>query len=106
MDRETSNITVGAHSFEVKTYATAREAHAIQSAYFRGAKVEMVGQEAKISEFNPAIQFDVQLEMIKQLVISMDGKPENIVERCENLPSSDFDELVATLDEIASKKKK
>ena len=104
-DRETKELTVGSRSFLVKTYATAREAHEIKQAYFKGTKLEVVGETPKISEFNPGVQFDVSLEMIRQMVVSMDGSAERIPERCEALPSDEFDELVNALDEIVSKKK-
>jgi hypothetical protein len=106
MDRETKSIKVAGHAFTVKTYATAREANAIQQAYFIGTKLEVVGEQPKISEFNPGVQFDVQQEMIRQLVTSMDGSADNIVERCLDLPSEHFDEVVLTLDALIAKKKR
>lgn len=62
-DRETRTLTIGQYSFSVKTYATAREVNAIQRVYFRGTKVDVVGQEPRIQEFNPDVQFEVQKEM-------------------------------------------
>lgn len=111
MDRETKKIEVrggilqGGHTFQVKTYATAREANTIRQAYFTGTKIEVVGEQPKISEFNPGIQFEVQKEMIGQLVVSMDGKTEGIIDRCLELPTEEFDELASQLDELVSKKK-
>lgn len=104
MDRETTTIKTKNHSFEVKTYATAREVNAIQSVYFEGAKIEIVGETPKINEFNPSVQYNVQLATIEQLVVEMDGDKQNIKNRCEDLPSGEFDELTAQLDAIASKK--
>jgi hypothetical protein len=106
MDRETKEITVGKHIFLARTYLTAREAQAIQQTYFKGTKLEIVGEAPKISEFNPAVQYDVQQEMIRQAVISMDGDTANIVDRCLDLPSTEYDTLVAELDALVSKKKK
>jgi hypothetical protein len=105
MERETTELKVQGHTFEVKTYATARETNVIQSAYFKGAKVEVVGQQPKISEFDPSVQYHVQLEMIRQLVVKMDDKPENIVERCEELPNGVFQELAGEIDQLIAKKK-
>ena len=103
-DRETKSIKFGNHAFVVKTYATAREQNAIQSAYFKGAKVEVVGQQPKISEFDPSVTYNVQLAMIEHLVTEMNGSSENIVERCQELRSSEFDTLVASLDDLVAKK--
>jgi len=103
--RETTKATIGSHAYEVKTYATALEANTIQQAYFKGTKLEVVGDTPKISEFNPGVRFEVEQEMIRQVVVSMDDSAENVLERCLELPSSDFNELVAALDEIIAKKK-
>lgn len=105
MDRATTSIDKGSHIYLIKTYATAREVNLIQQAYFKGAKVEVVGEKPKISEINPGVQFEVQQEMVRQMVVSMDDNSENIVDRCLELPSADFDELLAIIDEIVSKKK-
>lgn len=105
MDREQIKISAGKHNFEVKSYATAREANLIRQAYFTGTKVELVGETPKISEFNPGVQFEVHQEMIRQLVVSVDGETEKIVDRCLDLPSDAFDELISQLDEIVAKKK-
>lgn len=105
MDRDTTTINTSNHSFTVKTYATAKEHNAIQSAYFKGARVEVVGQEPKISEFDPSVQYHVQLEMIRQLVIDMDNSKDKIIDRCENLPTDEFDDLSIQLDGLISKKK-
>ena len=106
MERQTTVIDIGKHTFVVKTYATALEANAIQQAYFKGTKLEVVGDQPKISEFNPGVQFDVYQEMIRQVVVSMDGEDSGVVERCLDLPNELFTELVERLDELVSKKKK
>lgn len=106
MDRPTKDIVVSGRTFKVKTYATAREANAIQQAYFKGTKLEVVGEQPKISEFNPGVQFEVYQEMVRQMVLEMDGTADNIVDRCLDLPSDEFDELVTELDQLVSKKKK
>lgn len=105
MEREQKEIKAGISAFEVKTYATAREANSIQQAYFKGSKLEIVGEQPKISEFNPGVQFEVEQELIANMVISMDGSTENIVERCLDLPNETYRELVEQLDALVSKKK-
>lgn len=106
MDRESKEIKIGKHTFIVKTYATALEANAIQQAYFKGSKVEIVGEQPKISEFNPGVQFEVEKELFGQMVLSMDGTTEAMIVRALNLPSHEWNELVAALDPLVSKKKK
>jgi uncharacterized FlaG/YvyC family protein len=106
MDRETNELTIGTHAYQVKSYATAREANTIQQAYFKGTKLEVVGEQPRFTEFNPGVQFEVQQEMVRQIVVAMDGSAENILDRCLELPSDDFIELVDALDQLVSKKKK
>lgn len=105
MDREIIPVEIEKHTFEVKSYATALESNAIKQAYFNGTKLEVVGDQPKISEFNPNVQFEVQQEMIKQMVVKMDGSEERIVERCLELPVEEFDTLTGKLDDIITKKK-
>lgn len=105
-ERETTTLTIEGHDFLVKTYATAREVNAIQAAYFRGTKVELVGDQPKISDFNPSIQGEVHKEMISQMVLLIDGNAENIVDRClDSFPADVYNQLVAQLDAIVTKKK-
>jgi hypothetical protein len=104
-NRETTALEVGGHIFTAKTYATAREASTIQQAYFKGTKVEMIGDQPKINEFNPNVQYEVQLELIRQMVVSMDDSSNDIVGRCEDLPNEVFQDLVDQLDAMVAKKK-
>lgn len=103
--RPTQSLTIGDHTFTVKAYATAREAHDIQAVYLKGSKVEVVGQEPRISEFNPDVQWDVQCKMVEVMVVEMDGSKENIVKRAEQMLPEEFEELTTTLDGLVTKKK-
>lgn len=103
--RPTQELNIGSHTFVTKTYATAREHQAIQQALFAGAKLEVVGEQPKIHDFNPTILFDMHQAVVRELVVTMDGTSEEILGRCLDLPSGDFDELVAALDKLVSKKK-
>lgn len=104
MERETKTIEIGNHKFVVKTYATAKETNAIQSAYFKGSKVEILGEQPKISEFNPNVQYEVKLALIGQIVVEMDGSKDNIVTRCEDLQDEIFQELANQIDTLVAKK--
>jgi hypothetical protein len=104
-ERETKNHQIGSHSYVVKTYATAREVNDIQQIYFKGTKVEVLGREPKINEFNPNVQFEMEQAMIREMVVSMDGSEENIVERCTDLPFTEYRDLISLIDDLVSKKK-
>jgi hypothetical protein len=102
--RETATLKIGKHDFVVKTYATARETQAIQGTYFKGAKVSIAGGAPVFDEIDPAVQFEVEEETIRQLVVSIDGSTENIVETCKDLPNAEYRELISGIDELISKK--
>lgn len=105
MERETKIIEIGAYKFEVKTYASAREANEIQGAYLKGSEIEMVGDQPTMKKINPNIQFEVEKEMIKQLVIAFDTNKENLVDRIIDLPNESYLSLIKELDSLISKKK-
>lgn len=106
MERETKQLDIQGHTFVVKTYATAREAQAIQNAYFKGARVEVLGQSHKITDINPALMMEVEKEMITQLVVSLDADSSDVLNRLLNLDQAVYDELVPALDALTAKKKR
>lgn len=106
MERETKEITIEKISFIVKTYLTAREQQAVQSVYYSGSKIEVQGDSYKINEFNPAVKFEVEKELIKQLVVSVNSKKDDVVEDVLNLRSDIYASLIEHLDEISGSKKK
>lgn len=105
MERETKDVTIGVHKIVLKTYATARESQAIQNVYFSNTKLEVSGESYKINEFNPGVQTEVNKESVKQLVVSIDDKTDNLVETALDFRSEDFDKLIEEIQEITSKKK-
>jgi hypothetical protein len=104
MERETTTLSIGQHTFKVKTYATAREMNAIQSVFFKNTKAEIVGDAPRINDFDLSSEYQLRLEMVRQLVVAMDDNTENIVDRCEDLPSHTFMELTKALDDLVKKK--
>lgn len=106
MDRPTQELKAGEHTLIVKTYATAREHQLIQKTLLSSTKFEVSGETPRMSDFDASVIFDMHAELIRQMVVSLDGSEEKIVERCLDLPSEDFDTIVDTLDQLVSKKKK
>lgn len=104
MERETKEISFGKHKAVVKTYATAREHQTIQKALLKDAKFDVVGETPKLNDFDPTVLFSLHEEMVRQMVVSLDGSAEQIVDRYLDLPSADAEELVKVLDELVSKK--
>jgi len=103
--RPTQQLTVGEHTFTVKTYATAREENEIRKTYYAGADVSVEGVMPKISKFDPTTEYTVSLKMVEILAVDMDGSAEKIRDRVEELPAAAFDELIEKLNELTAKKK-
>lgn len=106
MNRETKEIKIGSHTFVVKTYATAREVKAMQEPYVNGVGMQMVDEKPKFGEVNASVMFELESAMITNMVVSLDGNDENVTERCLDLPSDIYNDLLEQLDSLVSKKKK
>lgn len=105
MDRPTQELKAGEHTLIVKTYATAREFQAIQQTGLKSTKIEMAGETPKVSDFDASVIFEMHQELVRQMVVSLDGSAENVLDRCLELPSDDYDLIVTALDQIVTKKK-
>ena len=105
MNRDTKEKKISDNTFVIKSYATAQETNNIQQVYFKGQKVDIVGEKPTLNDVNTNVQFDVENEMIKQLVVSMNDKTEGIVEACLELPNDQWNELIEYIDSLIAKKK-
>lgn len=106
MDRETREQQIAGRSIVLKTYATAREYQTIQSVYFNNSKVDIQGEGYKINEFNPSVKYEVEKEMIKQLVVSINGVRESLVDIVlDTFKFDEYEELIKVLNDLTSKKK-
>ena len=74
--------------------------------YFTNSKVEVQGENYKINDFNPSVKYEVEKEMIKQLVVSVDAQKDNLVDLIlDTFKYDEYGELIKVLDELTSKKK-
>ena len=80
MNRETKTITtpIGKHSVVLKTYITGREKREITSVYLSGG-VDFDTQSQNIKGVNGDIVDKAQDVTIKVVVVSVNGKSENVV---------------------------
>lgn len=104
MERQTQELKVGKHTLITKTYATGREAQAIQAKYLTATKVTVNAAGPTFNDFDPSVQFAVEEETIRQMVLSLDGSGEDVVNRCLDLPNSEYREIISALDELVAKK--
>jgi len=110
--RETKEIKVGEHALIVNTYLTGREARSIESLMMD--KLEMSQStkdgeekgETMITGFKGSLLSDRQDFQVKAVIVSFNGKTENILDTILDLPRNDSEEIMKIVSEIAEPKKK
>jgi hypothetical protein len=109
MERETKTFTTkGGHEIVHKTYVTGRESNEIQKVLLKDVKIE-AGMGTKLSPFmsgfSAASITELNNKTIEILVVSVDGKKENVLDIVLDLPNTDYSEVVTALNEITGEKK-
>lgn len=105
MQRETNTLTTkNGRVIVYKTYATGREARAIEQKYLGSAEFEMQGGTPNFKKMDMSAPFEAEKETIKLLVESIDGKTENVVEMALDMRQEDYEHLVAVLNDVTKKK--
>jgi hypothetical protein len=102
MPRETRKFkTSGGVEFEIKTYLTFGESREIQKVYLDGVNVSVnVEGETKVPELNAGSTMVAQNKALELIVVSINGKTENIFQTIMDLPKQDGDELLVEIDKI------
>lgn len=99
MERENKEITTPSGvKIVIKTYLTGREYREVEGVFLRQAKINTSGEQS--GEFDGSIIKIAEDKMIEQSVISIDGKPEDILNRALELKNLDFSFLVKELNEM------
>jgi hypothetical protein len=105
MERETRTFkTPSGHSVVIKAYATGREVRNIENKYYQKSKLELVGGQPKITDMDLSAQFEVEQEMIRLLVDSIDGSTDDVTNKILDLRSHDYEAVIAELNEVTKKK--
>lgn len=94
MERETKTITTpNGHSVVLKSYLTGREANQIKEILFSSVKINMADLEngkPEMKELPANIVLEQEKKRIEILVVSLDGKSENITDNILDLPAIDY----------------
>lgn len=110
--RETKTIEtpIDKHKIEIKTYMNGREWREIQNIYVEMANIQ-VGNDQNVNteiKGNAELMTKAQDKTIEMLVISVNGKEENILDEILEMKKEDYDfildELNKTTDLSAKKK--
>ena len=86
-------------------YATGRDSNAIQEVYLKDAKMNIVGKDVRIEGFSANADTEANKKMLELLVVSLDGDANSVSERVLDLPVADYNEIIASLNDISGKKK-
>jgi hypothetical protein len=103
--RETKEIKVGSHVVVVHTYVTGRELRAIEGAMMDKLEMSQEGDQQKISGFKGSMLAERQDMQIKAVVVSVDGKTENVVDAVLDLPAKESEEVLDYVKELTEPKK-
>ena len=105
MERETLTLTTkNKHVITYCSYATGREARAIEEKYLISMDMGMQNGTPTINKVDPTAPFQAEKEAIRLLVKSIDGKTDNVVELALDLRQEDYEQVVAALNEVTKKK--
>lgn len=114
MERETKEFkTAGGRVIVARTYLTGKEMRDIRDCFIGEAEVELnqpnqtkgADKKLPISGIKGAVISKSEDISIEALIVSVDGKTENILETVWNLPVADYDEVVAYINTITNPKK-
>lgn len=104
--RETKEFTTsGGHVIVHKTYLTGREFNEIQAVLMKDIKIDAIGASPQIQGFNAAAIEESNKKMLELVVVSVDGKTENVADLVLDLPYQETQEVTEALDAISGKKK-
>lgn len=107
MERETKEFkTTFGTTLKIKTYLTGGESRAIEGKYLSMAKMDLKGSEPVFKDVDLNVSFEVEKELIKIAVVSLNGSTENILDTILNLRADDYEEVVAELNLLTKKKSK
>lgn len=103
-ERETKTITTpGGHAVVLRSYLTGREANQLKELLFADLKLNAEDAESgKLAIDAIPASFLVKQEekAIELLVVSVDGTGENVLQLLLDLPSADYETVVAEINEI------
>lgn len=104
--RETKEVkTSGEHVVVMRTYATGREFTDIQNCILKNAKVSYVGGQPVAEGVSGSSELEANKKAVELLVVSVDGKTENVLDTVLDLPADDYQEVVEAVKELLTKKK-
>ena len=104
MERETTKFkTPGGHEVILKTYLTAREANQLKQVLYASINMSMTdlaSGKTEIKDIPATSLLEQEREALKTVIVSLDGSQDNVAERLLDLPSDEYDAVVAEVNKV------
>ena len=106
--RETKEFKTssGKNTLVLYTYATGREMRAIDSKYVSSMKLDLKNGEPSMNNIDMSVAYEAENEMIKALVVSINGSTEGVIDAILDLHQDEYNEIIAELNVVTKKKTK
>jgi len=99
MERQTKEITTpGGHKLIVKEYLTAREVNGVLQELFKSREVSADEKNPKLSLL---MGIERNIKLIENAVVSLDDSSENLPERLQDLPATDYAAILKEVQKLA-----
>ncbi len=101
MNRETKTIeTTKGTKIVVNTYVTGREANVIKAELLKKAKINGETGEVDNSGISGDFIIEQERKLLEVIVVSINDSKEGIVDKLQDLPNGEYQEVVAAVNEI------
>ena len=101
MERETKIIqTPNKHKVEMKSYITGREKRELRSIFLKEMNFGIQDGGTEIKEMKGDIIDKAEDKAIEIVVVSVDGKKENVVDAVLSMNSKDYDFIIKEINKV------
>jgi hypothetical protein len=106
MSRETKSFkTPAGHEVVHYTYATGREAREMEAIILNSVRVDVkMDGTPSVKEFDSTSTQRSEEAMLKNLVVSIDGKTDNVLDTILDLPEDECEFIIKQVNEVIKKK--
>ena len=106
MDTKIVETPIGKHKVELKCWLTGRDRRAITSVYYEELDIGVKENSPEIKGIKGSVVNRAQDKVFETIVLSVDDKKEDIVQRILDMRDTDFDFIVDEINKITEKKTK
>lgn len=108
MDIKIIETPIGKQKVEIKTWLTGRDTRDIRNVYLEAADIKIkgkTGEQSEIAGLSGKIAQQAEDKAIEIVVIAIDGKKEDILNRLLNMRTEDYEFVIEEINSITGEKK-